>query len=198
MNKSDKSVFLCFITIIISLILIVYISNIKEPTKEVISKKEIKLNDIAGEEIAEQVLLAKEKYNIPYWFSFAVMYSESEFKYWVNSKAGSSSGRGLMQVSDIVLKEYNLNNSVKYTTKDMYDIEKNSEVAYWYINKIIKYYLKGQDITWVDVYIAYNVGPCYFKNNKESLHNGIYKNTIYNAKDRFVTYANKYYKLLTN
>jgi len=50
--------------------------------------------------------------------------------------------RGLMQITEPALKDYNTYHTDTYTMDDMYDEAKNKAVGGWYYNKQIPKYLK--------------------------------------------------------
>lgn len=55
-----------------------------------------------------------------------------------------SCARGIMQITDICLMEYNLNNEVPFTREQMFDKEINIKVGTWYLNKIKDHYLRAE------------------------------------------------------
>lgn len=72
-----------------------------------------------------------------------------------------SGARGLMQVTPIVLEEWNyFNPSQKYTCESLFNPEINRKIGTWYLNRIkdhyIPYYGLGQNIE--NILIAYNSG----------------------------------------
>lgn len=73
------------------------------------------------------------------WLDWEIFYSlcavESDFRPNVPSRAGAVYGRGLAQVSEIGLKEYNNWNTEKYTPQDLYNYEINIKVACWLLNR---------------------------------------------------------------
>lgn len=166
---------------------------IKEKTPEKIIKSSVSIaKEIVTKQIAEANVFYSEKYNIPLYIIYALEETESDFKENADSKSGPSNGRGIVQVSDIARKEYNNWHKEKYSANDMYNIEKNLEVGLWYFDRVRTHYLDNS-YNFTDVYLAYNVGPSYFKEHKEELYNGIYKGCKYNALDRWAKYLTKYY-----
>jgi len=78
-----------------------------------------------------------------------------------NAKAVSPVGaRGLYQIMPCVLKEYNQYHKVKYSWGQMFDPQKNTQVAYWYLNvripALLNYY--KLPISTNSVIRAYNAG----------------------------------------
>lgn len=112
-----------------------------------------------------------EKYSIPLDFLYSVIEAESEFSKDVNSRAGAVYGRGLMQVSEIALKEYNNWHTKNYTIKDLYTIGTNLEIGCWYLTYCYSK-VKVPNKDWRDAYCAYNVGPAHFNKYYKSLYSG--------------------------
>ena len=173
--------------------------TVQEPSKP--SIEELCASAIKGEyvdSIAENVLANYNKYGLPIWFSYAVTCSESEDELGrVNILAYNKrcNARGGNQITPICLKEYNEWHSVKYTMDDMWDIQKNYEVAGWYLARIRDHYLKDwPNLTYEDIYIAYNVGPVSFKKYFQDYYNGydVVRHCDYNALNRFKIYEQKY------
>ena len=73
------------------------------------------------------------------------------------SFAGAKNGRGLMQISEIVLKEYNQVNKTNITVDSLYNPGFNKEVGTWYLLRIFNRYLKCNGTT-EDILICYNWG----------------------------------------
>ena len=95
--------------------------------------------------------LPKEYQNIFY----ALMFVESKFKKHADSYIGKEYGRGLCQVSEIGLKDYNRINESNINPKELYDIPTNIKVAYWIFQRN-EVYLKNKDLN--KKLIAYNEG----------------------------------------
>jgi len=125
---------------------------------------------------------------------------ESDFKYDANNKRGGAVG--LCQITKPCLKEYNDWTGNSYTMNDMWEIDKNLTVGFWYMKHLMTVYAKrGYPIHTIrDAYIAYNVGPSYYKNakNREMLEAGKHYNKytkrweVYNANKRFDRIAQSY------
>ena len=71
-----------------------------------------------------------------------------------------SQARGLYQITDICLMDFNRLNKVDYSPKDMYDPQKCARVAHWYMNTRIPSLFKAYGIAdSVDRrLVAYNAG----------------------------------------
>lgn len=85
---------------------------------------------------------------------------ESNWRYWA---VGNSRDIGLMQITPIVLKEWNNNkNKNKYTQGDLFHPLKNLEVGEWYLHeKIGGHYLPHYKLPFTEENKAacYNAGP---------------------------------------
>jgi soluble lytic murein transglycosylase-like protein len=94
--------------------------------------------------------------------------TESQFKYTAVSNLGPENGRGITQVSEIGLKDYNSWHGTHYTYKDLYDPETNIEIGCWCFLQN-EYYItnnKTHTLSFDHLYVAYNVGAYNFKNHK--------------------------------
>jgi hypothetical protein len=130
-----------------------------------------------SKKIAEEVIFQCEKYNLPVYVVYAIIYTESEFK----SKALSNkSCRGLIQVSESCLQDYNNKHTEQYTFDEMYDIRKNLQVGIWHYQRYRKYV---ENDNWVALYAIYNNGLTGY--NKFGTEN------IKSAVERFEFYLEK-------
>ena len=79
-----------------------------------------------------------------------------------NSKAYNrkSGARGLYQITEICLKDYNQFHKVKYTSQDLFIPEINEKIARWYLEKRIPQMLRYYNIpvTTDNILWAYNAG----------------------------------------
>lgn len=94
-----------------------------------------------------------------------------------NSKAisykGAKYGRGLCQISEIMLKDYNDYHSIKYTVDDLFDSEINKKIAVWALDiripQMLKYY--KLEVNTFNILAAYNWGignlRDYYRNSKD-------------------------------
>ena len=86
----------------------------------------------------------------------AIIATETNFKPYAVSCAGAKHGRGLMQVSEIALLDYNKSNGTKYAPKDLFDIEINIRIGFWVYLQNAKYGLNKYDT--IRMVSAYNMG----------------------------------------
>lgn len=115
------------------------------------------IDDYEMKSISHIVLYNSYRFGLDANLVLSIIAVESNFKKNVNSYLGSKYGRGLMQVSEIVLTEYNWTN-YKNTKKvsDLYDPIHNIEVGCWYLARLRDHYgIKGLS-DWLS---AYNSGP---------------------------------------
>lgn len=89
---------------------------------------------------------------------------ESDFKKRAESYLGPVYGRGVGQVSEIGLADYNENNIVKYKPEDLYDIRINVIVSCWIYERNEVYGVHGTNRK----IIAYNEGHVPAKKKSES------------------------------
>lgn len=89
-----------------------------------------------------------------------------------DSFLGSKYGRGLYQVSEVLLSDYNRLNGCNIRPQDLYDDAVNEIVADWalynYIPKQLTHY--GCEVTEKAVLQAYNLGPKAYANGKRNLN----------------------------
>jgi len=73
---------------------------------------------------------------------------------------GAKYGRGLHQISEICLKEYNNYNGTRYIPEDLFDVDINTSIADWYLNKRIPTMLVhyGIEVRLEAILWAYNAG----------------------------------------
>ena len=76
------------------------------------------------------------------------------------SYTGAKYGRGLYQISEICLKDYNQQNNAKLAPTSLFDPETNEEVAKWYLTQRIPFIFAnwGIPVTTINVLWAYNAG----------------------------------------
>ena len=119
--------------------------------------------------------------------AFAIVDIESDFRNDAYNKKGSA--YGLCQITQPCLNEYNNNHpNATYTINDMYDVDSNLEVGFWYYKWILTHYNDYYDYITTDndytklrdAYIAYNYGVTNFnyvgREGRNKLRNGIYPN----------------------
>lgn len=103
-------------------------------------------------EMADEIFKQCEENNLPVYVIYALAYSESNF---VSSAESKKACRGIFQISEDCLKDYNTahpNN--QYTFDEMYDVRKNIKVGVWHYQRYRKYV--GDD--WITLYAIYNNG----------------------------------------
>lgn len=122
--------------------------------------------------ISKEVDKASAKYKIPEFVIYAIIATESNLHRTedislfniasVNQKAKSSYDcRGLMQISQYALNDYNRIHSTSYTMDDIYNVSINIDIGVWYFNQF-----RSVANSWTEMYIIYNVGyGCYSKIN---------------------------------
>lgn len=76
------------------------------------------------------------------------------------SYKGAKYGRGIYQISEICLKDYNMANNAEISPVELFSPKVNRDVAFWYFNLALPLYLrnKGIPVTPVNLLIAYNFG----------------------------------------
>lgn len=119
-------------------------------------------------EAAERASIA---YNIDKNLILALASVESDFLPTANSYLGPEYGRGILQVSEIALLDYNNRTGSAYKPQDLYDYNICINVGCWIYKQNIKYgVINNTD----DLVIAYNTGHGTYKRQKEYLLNGYY------------------------
>jgi len=107
------------------------------------------------------------KVSSPHPYLPAIARIESSNNPFAHNKKDDS--RGLYQITPICLKEYNNFHATKrYTMQDLWDVEINTRIATWYLNKRIPQMLNHYKIkdTIENRLIAYNAGISYLINKK--------------------------------
>jgi hypothetical protein len=109
------------------------------------------------------------KYDLDLPDAFSLVYIESNFDKDAESGLGAV---GLCQIMPLCLAEYNMENNTDYTLQDMFDIDLNLEVGFWYFNRLMTHYGSNYCIESLrDAYLAYNAGPVGFCKNPEKFDN---------------------------
>ena len=95
---------------------------------------------------------------------------ESSNNHMAVSFLGAKYGRGLHQISEIALKDYNTMTGNSVQKEELFDKEVNKEIALWLLNKRIPQLLRhyGQEITTESVLQAYNLGCMAYRNGKRN------------------------------
>lgn len=124
--------------------------------------------------------------------AFCIVHIESDFR----PNAFNGEAYGLCQITRPCLEEYNKynNHSTKYSLEeDMFDVDKNLEVGFWYYNRLIHHYGSASGLTTTnemsllrDAYIAYNFGITAFSSigrwGRNELRKGRYPCDVYGYK----------------
>lgn len=136
---------------------------------------------------------------VPLDFFMSMGSEESGFDKYADSFLGPSNGRGIWQVSEAALNDFNDKYAWKfnkfYTPSDLYDVKINVEVATWaYKRNFIYGDIESEDNECA--VIAYNVGAGYYKDNKYDLTvNKKYKGRDYKHLDKVLKSYNILYKI---
>lgn len=142
-------------------------------------------------ELTAQIRKAAYRNHLRLEEAFCIVHIESDFRKNAYNKYGKA--YGLCQVTQPCLDEYNWHHNTHYTLNDMFDVEKNLEVGFWYYDRLIYHYGSEFGITTTneyslirDAYIAYNIGITKFKdlgtNGRNELRRGIYPCRMYGFK----------------
>lgn len=117
-----------------------------------------KISEAATKEQKRQELKKELKHKINP-LTRKIIELESSWKYW---DVGNSFDIGLMQITPIVLEEWNIHNFKKYSEGDLFNPYKNIEVGEWYLyERIGKHYLPYYNLSFTEENKAasYNAGP---------------------------------------
>lgn len=130
-----------------------------------------------------------DKHNLSLKDGIIIVHVESDFKVDAYNKWGKA--YGLCQVTKPCLEEYNWKHGTDYTLEDMYDVNLNLEVGFWYYNRILTNYddrynyitTTSDDKKIRDAYIAYNIGVTVFdkvgRDGRNMLRNGKFPMNAY-------------------
>src|SRR5574344_1077117 len=160
------------------------------------------ISAIYSEEISKAIYFQNQKTGIPIYIILALVDSETEFISSADSFIGASAGRGLTQISEIALCEYNRYHSKKYTNKDLYNIDINLEIGCWMLLQVKEVYptvLVMENLNLNKTYIEYNVGWSNFISYKKDYYNryDVPRHKRYNALRRWnskISYWNSKFK----
>ena len=121
-------------------------------------------------EIADEIFKQCEEYKLPVYVIYALIDTESEM---YNKAKSKKNCRGLCQVSEGCLIDYNKVHKQEYEFDDMYDVRKNIQVGIWYYQR----HRKEVNDDWVQLYAIYNNGLAGYRKNGTA--------NIQSAVDRF-------------
>jgi hypothetical protein len=96
-------------------------------------------------------------YDVPLRVGLALAYAESSFTSNAISHIGAMHGRGLLQVSEIGLQDYNKSHISTYTTNDLFNTDINVKIGLWLYKHGFPGYVKYQ-MDYYQMYCLYNVG----------------------------------------
>jgi soluble lytic murein transglycosylase-like protein len=122
------------------------------PKEEKVEEKETEIAKIHR-------LVNQYRGTIPYNFMDALIKTESEYKPRAVSYSGARFGRGLCQISEILLEEYNKRNKTDISPTDLFDIETNIKISCWYVKDLMRQFNNDP----YKVYAAYNIGAPRFR-----------------------------------
>lgn len=142
-------------------------------------------------ELTSHIRRAAYRNNLRLEEAFCIVHIESDFRKDAFNKYGKA--YGLCQVTKPCLDEYNWKHNTDYSLDDMFDVDKNLEVSFWYYNRLIFHYGDEFGVTTSneyslirDAYIAYNIGITKFKElgtkGRNELRSGRYPCNMYGSK----------------
>jgi soluble lytic murein transglycosylase-like protein len=171
-----------------------YLVNFYSDTIKDISKNKLTIEQI------DSILKASSKvskiFDIPLHVLLGMIAQESNFIVNANSFLGASYGRGLMQVSEIALKDFNNKMGYDYKPKDLYDPEINLIVGCWIYLNNINY---GVDNKHSHLIIAYNCGHKTYKDEKNFLLSAKRKDgSNYNHLNKVLAYIEEFDRVSLN
>lgn len=136
------------------------------------------LTDVQIREILVSIEHHCVTYGVNKYTILAMMTTESSLIIRIPSFLGAQYGRGLLQVSEIALKDFNDWTGKGYTVEDLYTIDRNIEVGVWVFNQ--NYYYGVETDFEHGAIIAYNVGANDYKKHKKDLLDQKFKGYDYN------------------
>lgn len=144
-------------------------------------------------ELQKKICEYSNKYNLTHEEGFIIVHTESDFK--INAYNRYGNAVGLCQITEPCVREYNNMHGTEYTLEQMYDVDLNLEVGFWYFNRLLNHYSKYSEYGITtdtrrqalrDCYIAYNIGITKFKEvgryGRNQLRIGYYPVNMYGAK----------------
>jgi soluble lytic murein transglycosylase-like protein len=145
----------------------------EESLLKIIQLSKFRVSKETARGIYEAAERASIVYNIDKNLILALASVESDFLPTANSYLGPEYGRGILQVSEIALLDYNNRTGNSYEPQDLYDYNICIDIGCWVYKQNIKYgVLNNTD----DLVIAYNTGHGTYKRQKDYLLNGHYSN----------------------
>lgn len=145
----------------------------EEALLKIIQLSKFRVSKDTARGIYEAAERASIVYSIDKNLILALASVESDFLPTANSYLGPEYGRGILQVSEIALLDYNNRTGNSYEPQDLYDYNICIDIGCWIYKQNIKYgVLNNTD----DLVIAYNTGHGTYKRQKDYLLNGHYSN----------------------
>ena len=146
-----------------------------------------------AENLSKKIYNYAKKYDFTHKEGMVIINTESDFKKDAYNRKGKA--YGLCQITQPCLSEYNKINGTEYELWQMFDVDLNLEVGFWYYNRLMNYYsnyvkygikTETREQAIADCYIAYNVGITTFKNvghwGRNQLRVGYYPIDMYGSK----------------
>ena len=132
----------------------------EESLLKIIQLSKFRVSKETARGIYEAAERASIVYNIDKNLILALASVESDFLPTANSYLGPEYGRGILQVSEIALLDYNNRTGNSYEPQDLYDYNICIDIGCWIYKQNIKYgVLNNTD----DLVIAYNTGHGTYK-----------------------------------
>lgn len=116
-------------------------------------------------EFVEVDLIERYRGEIPRDYVEIVIHTESDGIHSAHALPKGCDARGLMQITQPCLTQFNWYTGNEYTMDDMWDAGKNVQVGCWYLNYAMRYMRRefGSHYTvedfWYRLYVFYNAGP---------------------------------------
>ena len=139
---------------------------------QLLAKKGVSRKCLAN--IFDLTVMLSCEYSNDLTIMLGLMATESNFYYRADSCIGAKYGRGIMQVSEKALQDYNKWNGTKYKPNDLYNLEINLRVGFWVFNHNEKYGIPKNDLK--KSLSAYNLGAGNVRSGKIA-HNYVAKVT---------------------
>lgn len=143
-------------------------------------------------ELLDKIEYHGKNNNISLSDALTIVNAESDFR--ADAYVESTQATGLTQSTPICLNEYNRHNGTNYTMEDLFDVDINLEVGFWYYNRILTHYAdhygyistSTPEKALRDAYIAYNIGVTMFntigRDGRNELRNGVYPCNMYGSR----------------
>ena len=157
-----------------------------DAVSEMISISDGRVSSHNASDIYDYAIENAKVFGFDYTMILGMIATESRFITKEESFLGAKYGRGLMQVSEVALKDYNDWNGTKYTAEDLYKANTNIMIGCWTLNQQKRYLsnmMKNRGISECvsdsDMAISFNVGCYDFIKNRHDLRNGLFNGEKY-------------------